>query len=77
VKEIQSTAARLTRDAAKLESFRGGGLSRQTHATQLTLAKGDINNIGDRLERLQQIRNMTAPWQQQAIDSMLPRPAGG
>jgi hypothetical protein len=38
----------------------------------LTLVKDHINAIGLRLEILQAIRNQAAPWQQQAIDSVVP-----
>lgn len=72
LKEIQSTAFRLTRDAATLQSYAGGRLSSDSHARQLNLAKSHINTIGDKLERLQEIRHVAAPWQQQAIDTMVP-----
>ena len=38
----------------------------------MTAAKEHINAIGDRLERLQAIRHVASPWQQQAIDSIVP-----
>lgn len=72
LEEIQSIAHELNRDAARLESYRGGGLSWQSHAYQLTLAKQHINSIGSRLEKLQAIRSAAAPWQQRAIDSIVP-----
>jgi hypothetical protein len=70
--EIQSTANKLTRDAATLESFPRMGVSWESHATQLNLAKEHINIIGERLERLQAIRPVAELWQQQAIDSVVP-----
>jgi len=72
LKEIQSTANMLSRDAATLESYARGGLSGHSHGGQLTLAKEHINEIGERIERLQAIRHVAAPWQQRAIDSCVP-----
>jgi hypothetical protein len=72
LKEIQSTSAKLTGHAETLESYPSSGISRATHASQLTSAKEHINAIGERLQRLQAIRHATAPWQQQAIDSVVP-----
>ena len=72
LKEIQSTANKLSRDAATLESYARGGLTWHRHADQLTFAKEHINEIGERLERLQAIRHIAAPWQQRAIDSIVP-----
>ena len=72
LKKIQSNANKLSRDAATLESYGRGGLSRQSHASQLMEVKSGINAIGDSLERLQAIRHATTPWQQRAIDSIVP-----
>ena len=69
LKEIQSTATQLTRDTATLESYTLSGLSRQSHANQLTSAKEHINAIG---ERLQAIQHAVAPWQRQAVDAIVP-----
>lgn len=72
LKEIQSIARDLKRDAARLETYNFGGFSWQSHAHQLTLAKQHINAIGSRVEDLQAIRSAAAPWQQQAIDAIVP-----
>lgn len=72
LREIQTSAGLLTRDAATLESFRRMGVSSGTHAIQLNLAKEHINTMGKHLQRLQAIRGESAPWQQQAIDSLTP-----
>ena len=69
---IQPLAWQLDRDAATLASYTRGKLSWQSHASQLTLAKQHINAIGERLEDLQEIRSDSAPWQQQAIESIVP-----
>ena len=71
LKEVQFTANLLTRDAAILQSFSRGVLSRESHADQITTIKEHINTMGERLNRLQAIRHLVAPWQQQAIDSVV------
>ena len=65
-------AHELRRDAATLESFKRNRLGGESHAHQLALAKQHINSIVVRLEKLKAIRNTAEPWQQQAIDAMIP-----
>jgi hypothetical protein len=72
LKEVRAIAYELRRDAATLESYTLSRLDWRTHAFQLSLAKQHINAIGDRLESLQAIRSSAAPWQQQAIESIVP-----
>lgn len=70
--EVRTLSGELRNDADRLESFRLSNLSWQTHGDQLTRVKEHINAMGDRLERLQEIRHVTAPWQQQAINQIVP-----
>jgi len=72
LEEIQSIASRLERDAGTLNSFRNKGMSWQSHAFQLNLAKQHINAIGSRLETLQEIQSTAEPWQQEAIAALVP-----
>jgi len=72
LKEVRAIAYDLRRDAATLESYTFSRLDWRTHADQLSLAKQHINAIGDRLESLEAIRSTVAPWQQQAIESIIP-----
>jgi uncharacterized protein (DUF1501 family) len=72
LEQVQRIANQLNREAQTLESYTHSKLSWQTHADQLTLAKQHINAMGERLESLQAIRHTAAPWQQQAIDSIVP-----
>jgi len=72
LEQIQSEAAQLRAHAATLKTYTRGGFDWQTHAGQLTLAKNSINEIGERLERLQSIRHAAEPWHSQAIDSIVP-----
>jgi hypothetical protein len=72
LKEVRTIAYNLQRDAATLESYTFGRLNWRTHADQLSSAREHINAIGNRLKDLQAIRSTAAPWQQQAIESIVP-----
>ena len=72
LEEIQSRANQLARDADTLESYSRTRVNWRSHAGQLTLAKEHVNEIGKRITRLQEIKEVAAPWQRQAIDSILP-----
>jgi len=56
LREVQVLSGKLRLDAEKLESFPRSKLSWESHANQLNLVRGHINQIGERLERLQEIR---------------------
>jgi hypothetical protein len=75
LKEVQYRATALTREAASLDSYARGGLSKTSHSVQLTLVKDHINAIGTSLKMLQEMRDLAAPWQQEAIDSVIPAAA--
>lgn len=72
LRDVQVLTAKLSLDAERLESFSRSQLSWQSHAHQLSLVREHVNQIGERLERLQEIRHLTSPWQQQAIDGIVP-----
>lgn len=72
LKEVQFTATLLTRDATILESYSRGMLSRESHADRINVVKQHINTMGEKLNRLQAIRHLVTPWQQEAIDSVVP-----
>jgi hypothetical protein len=72
LKDIRSKSVELTKTGAVLESLLWHGYSHYTHAANLSSMKSQINDIGGVLERLQAIRGETAPWQQNALDSILP-----
>jgi len=71
LEQTKAAAAQLERDALVLESFTRGHLSWQSHAGQLTRIKENINSMGEDAKRLQDLRP-AAPWQQQAIDRIIP-----
>lgn len=72
LEQVKARAATLSQDAATLESFKRSGVSWQSHAKQLNRIRGEVNETGKLLCRLQTIRRVTAPWQQQAIDRAVP-----
>lgn len=72
LKQIQDHANALSSDADVLSIYARGSISRQSHAEQMNLVKDRINAIGKPLIRLQAIRHVAAPWQRQAIDSVVP-----
>jgi hypothetical protein len=75
LKEVQYRATALNREAESLDSYARGGLSKASHSVQLTLVKDHINAIGTSLKMLQEMRDQAAPWQQAAIDSVVPAAA--
>jgi hypothetical protein len=66
--EIQSDARQAVDHAARLQSFQDGDLSWQTQADQLNQVKAEVNDMGQKLCRLETIRGVTEPWQQNTID---------
>ncbi len=73
LKQVKSLSGKLKSDAGTLESYKWQTqLSWQSHAYQLPKAREHINAIGKRLDRLQVIKSVTAPWQQRAIDEIVP-----
>ena len=72
LEQSKAAAAQLERDALVLESFTRGNLSWQSHGDQLTRIKEHINSMGEDVHRLQDLRPAAVPWQQQAIDRIIP-----
>ena len=72
LEQSKAAAAELERDALVLESFTRGNLSWQSHGEQLRRIKEHINSMGKDAQRLRELRPAAAPWQQQAIDRIIP-----
>jgi|SRR5664279_3694361 hypothetical protein len=72
LKELRGLMSQLDTDADQLHSLTNSRLHWQTHASRLTTVKDHVNRIGDQLEVLQTMRLSAAPWQQEAIDSLVP-----
>ncbi len=71
LKDVQSDALQALYHADQLQTFaRNGGVSWVSHADQLTDLRSEINDIRDKLCRLETIRRVLAPWQQRAIDQV-------
>jgi hypothetical protein len=72
LEDVKAQAADLQRDSEELESFTRSDVSWQSHAEELSRIRGRVNNIGKTLARLQDLRGSAAPWQQEAIDRIIP-----
>jgi hypothetical protein len=72
LKDLRSLAGQLNRDADQLNSLMISGLHWETHAFHLNRVRDQVNLIGDRLAALREMRSLAAPWQQDAIDSIVP-----
>jgi len=66
---IQSDATQARYHAEELSSFAlDEELSPESHAIELMQLRSAINDVGERLCRLETIRRVVAPWQQRTID---------
>jgi hypothetical protein len=72
LEDIKSQAADLQRDSEELESFTRSDMSWESHADELSRIKERINTIGKTIGKLQELRNSASPWQQEAIDRLIP-----
>ena len=70
---IQVDAAKAHDRAAKIDAFTlDGNVSWEFHADQLAALKREVDDMGQEVCRLQQIRRVAAPWQRKAIDDATP-----
>ena len=65
-------ASELARDADEMTSLLHNDVSWQSHADMLERIKEHVNNMGKIVAKLQEERAEASPWQQQAIDRMVP-----
>jgi predicted transcriptional regulator len=68
----KAEAAELARDADEMTTLIHNDLSWQSHAEALNRVKEHVNNLGKVVTKLQEERDEASPWQQQAIDRMIP-----
>ena len=68
----RSEAYELANDADQMTTLIRNDIGWQTHAEMLTEIKEHVNNMGKILAKLQSERDEASPWQQQAIDRMVP-----
>lgn len=69
-RDLQINATEAFDHADKLQSFDYRNLGWETQAEQLNGLRYEINQIGDKVCRLESIRGAAAPWQQSAIDGI-------
>jgi cytochrome c-type biogenesis protein CcmH/NrfF len=72
LEDIKSQAFDLKRDSEELEMYTQVDASWQSHAEQLNQMKDRINTIGKTISKLQALRSSASPWQQEAIDRIIP-----
>ncbi len=73
LKQIRSLSAQLAEDSHFLKlNSQWNQLDWTGHAQQLNQIRGDINAMGEKLDRLQEIHSMIAPWQQRAMERIMP-----
>ena len=72
LQEARDHAAVLSRDADEMEAMTRSDVSWETHASMLETMKEHVNDLARVTQELQGKRSMASPWQQQAIDRMMP-----
>jgi hypothetical protein len=76
ISSILSTAKiqafQLKEDADLLETYTRSNVGWEAHADAVNTMKENVNKMGKLLEQLQNNRNDAAPWQQTAVDRIIP-----
>ena len=72
LQDARDEAAQLSRDADDMEAMTHSDVSWQSHADMLATIKDHVNNLGRLVEKMEAARGSASPWQQQAIDRMIP-----
>jgi hypothetical protein len=73
LQEIRSLSARAAEGTDHLHfASRRNSLDWRSHSQHLSEIKTHINTMGERLDRLQEIHGMIAPWQQEAVKRVMP-----
>jgi hypothetical protein len=70
--EAKVAAVQLREDAGQMEVFTRSGATWQSHAEAIGKIRNDINQMSVLLTKLQNSRGVSAPWQQTAIDRVIP-----
>ena len=68
----KAEAFELARDADEMMSMVQSDVSWEAHAQTLNEFREHVNNMGKIVAKLQSMRDEASPWQQQAIDRMVP-----
>src|SRR6267142_2673155 len=72
LEDIKMQAADLRHDSDQLEGFTESYASWESHAVELERMKDRINAIGKTISKLQELRSSASPWQEEAIDRIIP-----
>jgi hypothetical protein len=73
LQQIRSLSAQAANSADHLNvASRQNLLSWRSHALQLNEISTHVNTIGEKIDRLQEIHGMIAPWQQKAVERVVP-----
>ncbi|HEV2245033.1 MAG TPA: hypothetical protein VGW37_00140 [Terriglobia bacterium] len=76
LQQIQSLSSKAANRADLLNiASRRNSLDWRSHAVHLGEISTHINEMGDKLDRLQEIHSMIAPWQQKAVERVVPTAA--
>lgn len=70
--QARSQSAQLATEATTMESYTRTVSAWEGHATQLEHIKTHINELGKTLQQMNDIRDQSSPWQQQAVDHIVP-----
>lgn len=74
LKQVRSLSAQAFEHADLLETHsRNNQADWRNHAERLGEIKRHINTMGQKLQRLQEIHSMIAPWQQEAVNQVMPK----
>ena len=70
--DLRTLLGQLAYDADQLNALVLPSPHWQTHAAQLNQIREHVNRIGDRLQVLSGMRSFAVPWQQDALDDIVP-----
>jgi hypothetical protein len=72
LKQVQASAAAVAAEADQLSMLANPAYSPLSHLIELTALKDDVNRMGQEIRSLKVERESLAPWEQQAVDEVLP-----
>jgi hypothetical protein len=72
LKRAQASAAVVAGEADELRRVSNSMCSPEWHVDKLTALKGEVNRMGQEISSLRAERDSISPWEQQAVDEVLP-----
>ena len=70
--DAKAEALQLKLDASDMASFNQSALNWKSHVDKLTEIREHVNKVGESVAQLKLVRSGAAPWQQVAIDRVIP-----